>query len=94
MDPHELKAILLSKPGKQNSTRQSDPRNLSELEEPPEAPGNEGVLTYIKKLATYVSDLAVTLLGFARDAEAPDLVLGKKIDRIRIQTEAAYERMG
>ena len=53
--------------------------NLSELEEPQEAPDDQGVLNYTKNLSTYVSDIASTFLGFARDAEASDLVLGKKL---------------
>ena len=69
-------------------------KNISELEEPPEAPDNQGILTYIKKLATYVSDLAVTFLRFSRDVEFSALVLGEGLERIRIQTEAARESLG
>ena len=56
-DPHEPNFILLGALGKKDSTGKSDLRNLSESEEPPEAPDEQGVTTYIKKLATYVSDL-------------------------------------
>ena len=73
-DPHEPKILFLGIPGKQESAGQVDLRNLSELEEPPEAPYDQGVLTYIKKLATYVSYLAATFLGFARYAEVSALV--------------------
>ena len=52
------------------------------------------MLTYIKKLATYVSDLSATFLGFAHDSEASDLVLGEDLERICIQNEAAHEMMG
>ena len=52
------------------------------------------MLTNIKKLATYVSDLAATFLGFAHDAEASDLVLGEDLENISIQTEASHVRMG
>ena len=57
------------------------------MEEPPEAPYDQGVLNYIKILATYMSYIAATLLGFARVAEASALVLGEDLDRIFIQTE-------
>ena len=40
-----------------------------------------------------MSDLAATLLGFARDAEASTLVLIKYLKRIRIQTESDYGRL-
>ena len=79
------------KPVKQASSGQAPLRNLSELEEPPEAPEDKWVLTYINKLTTYVFDLAATFLGFARDAEASALVLG--LDRLHIQTEASHERL-
>ena len=69
-DPHEPNVLLLGTPGKQESAWQAALRNLSDLEEPPEALDNQGMLTYIKKLATYVSDLASNFLGFVRDAEA------------------------
>ena len=46
------------------------------MEEPLEAPENQGMLTYTKNLSTYVSDLAATFLGFACDEEALALVLG------------------
>ena len=77
-------------PGKQESAGQSMLRNLLELEEPPEAPYDQGLLTYIKKLAAYVSDIAATLLGFVQDAEVSAEVLGKDLDRLRIQTEVAH----
>ena len=93
-DPHEPKVIFLGTPVKQDSSSQSTLRNLWELEESPEAPDNQGVMTYIKKLATYVYDLAATFLGFARDAEASALVLGKNLERIRIRSEAAHGRLG
>ena len=76
MDPHKPKVLFLVTPFKQDSVGQAALKNLSELEEPPEAPDDQGVLTYTKKLATYVSDLASIFLGFARDEEALDLVLG------------------
>ena len=37
------------------------------------------MLTYIKKLATYVYDLAENFLGFTRDAKASALVLGEDL---------------
>ena len=46
------------------------------------------MLTYIKTLATYISDLEATFFGFARGAEASALVLGKDLERFFIQTEA------
>ena len=52
------------------------------------------MLTYIKKLATNVSDIAATLLGFTHDEEASALVLGKDLEMIRILTEAAHGRLG
>ena len=52
------------------------------------------MFTYIKRLATYVSDITASFLGFDRDAEASALVLGKDLERIRIQNEAAHGRMG
>ena len=64
------------------------------MEEPPEAPENQGVLIYTRKLATYVLDLAATFLGFARDAEASDLVLGEDLYRICIQNEVSHGRLG
>ena len=64
------------------------------MEEKPEAPHNQGILTYIKKLATYVSGLAATFLGFAHDAESSALVFGKDLERIRIQTESAHGSLG
>ena len=63
-------------------------------EETPEAPDYQGVLTYIKNLADYVSDLVANLLGFVRDAEASALVLGEDLDRLRIQTEVDHGRLG
>ena len=64
------------------------------MEEPPEAPDNQGMLTYIKNPATYVSDLAATFLSFSRDVEALALEFGEDLERIHIQTEAAYGRLG
>ena len=81
-------------PGKQESAEKSALRNLSEFEEALEDPDNQVILTYIKKLATNVSDLAATLLGFTRDAEASALGLGKYLEIIGIQTEAAHGRLG
>ena len=52
------------------------------------------MMTYIKTLATYMYDLAVTFLGFACDAKMSALVLGKYFERIQIQTEAVHVRMG
>ena len=92
-DPHEPKVLLLGTSRKQESSGKSDLRNLSDLEEPPEAPNNQGMLTHIKKLATYVSDLAANFLGFACDAEASVLVLGEDLEIIHIQTEAAHGRL-
>ena len=40
-----------------------------------------------------MSDLVATFLGFSRDAEVSALVLGKYLDRLRIQTEAAHGRL-
>ena len=78
---------------KQDSSGQAALRNLSELEEPLETPNDQGMLTYIKKLATRMSDLVATFLGFAHDAEASALVLGKDLDRLRIQTKASHGRL-
>ena len=50
-------------------------------------------MTYIKKLSTYVSDLAATVLGFACDAEASALVLGEDREIIHIRTEADRGRL-
>ena len=69
--------FFLGNLGKHNSAGQTALKNLFELKELPEDPGDQGVLTYIKKLSTYVSDTVATLLGFARDAEVSALVLGK-----------------
>ena len=44
------------------------------MEDTPKALDDKGVLTYIKNLATYVSDFVATFLVFARDVEASDLV--------------------
>ena len=84
----------MGKPGKQESAGKAALRNLSESEETPEAPDNQGMLNYIKKLATYVSDLTATFLGFTRDGEASALVLGEDLEMIFIQTEAAHGRLG
>ena len=92
--PNKPKVLLLGTPGKQESTGKAALRNLSELEENQEAPDNQGMLTYIIKLATYISYLAATFLGFARDVEASDLVLGKDLESICIQTEAAHGNLG
>ena len=51
-------------------------------------------MTYTKKLETHVSDLVATFLGFARDAEASDLVLGKYLESICIRNEADHGRLG
>ena len=64
------------------------------MEDTPKALDDKGVLTYIKNLATYVSDLVATFLGFSRDVEASDLVLGEDIDRLCIKNEATDGRMG
>ena len=80
--------------GEHASVRQAALRNLSELEETPEAPENQDILTYIKNLATYVSDLASTFLGFAHDTKASALVLGEYLERIHIQTEAYHGSLG
>ena len=40
-----------------------------------------------------MSDIAATFLGFARDAEASALVLGKDLEKIRIQTKASHGRL-
>ena len=61
------------------------------MEEPPEAPYNQGVIIYVKKIATYVSDLAANLLGFARDREAPAELLGKDLDRLSIKMRRPME---
>ena len=47
-----------------------------------------------KKLSTYTSDLEAKFLVFEHDAEASALVLGKYLDRLRIQTEAANGILG
>ena len=77
-----------------NCTGQTDLRKISELEEPPEAPENQWMLKYIKKLATYMSDLRAKFLGFARDAEVLALVLVKELDMIFIWTEVAHKSLG
>ena len=94
LDPHNPKVIFLGTPGKQDYADQAALKKLSDLEGPTEDPDNQGVLTYIKKLATYVSDLEANLLGFTRDAEASDLVWGEYLDRIHIQTKAVHGRLG
>ena len=70
--PHKSKVLFLGTTGKQDSAGKSTLRDLLELEEPPEAPDNQWMLTYINKIATYVSHLEATFLGFKRDAEAFD----------------------
>ena len=92
-ESHETKVLFLGTPGKQESERNATLRNISELEEPPEDPDNQGMMTYIKKLAIYVSDLAASFFGFARYAEASALVLGEDLERICIQTKAASGRL-
>ena len=52
---------------KQEYAGQASLRNLSNLEEPLEDPDNQGLLTYIKKLVVYVSDIAATLLFISWD---------------------------
>ena len=47
-DPHEPEVIFLGTTGKQDSAGQAALSNLSDLEEPSEAPDNQEVLTYIK----------------------------------------------
>ena len=74
LDSHESRVIFLVTPVKQESAGQAALRNLSELEETPEAQYYQGVLTYIKNLATYVSDFEATFLVYARGVEASDLV--------------------
>ena len=51
------------------------------------------MLTYIKKLVTYISDLADTLLGFTHDVEASSLVLGEDLEIICIRNEASHGRL-
>ena len=50
-------------------------------------------MTYIKKLAVYVSYLAAVFGGFAQDAETSAQVLGKDLDRIHIQNEASHRSL-
>ena len=64
------------------------------MEEPPEAPDDQGVLTYTIKLDPFMSDLASTFLGFARYAEASALVLGKYLDMLHTQTDTECSRTG
>ena len=52
------------------------------------------MLTYINNLATYMSDLVSTFLGFKCDTEASALVLGKDLEMIIIRTEAAHGSLG
>ena len=92
-DSHGPKVIFLGTSGKQDYERHTALRNLSYLEETPEAPYYQGMLNYIKELATYMSDLAAILLGFASDVEASALVLGEELERILIRTEAAHGRL-
>ena len=94
LDADEPKVLFGGTMGKQVSTGQANLRNVSESEEPPEDLDDPGVLTYIKRLTTYLLDLADTLLGFTRDPKASALVLGKDLDRLCIQTEAAHGRLG
>ena len=89
-DPHEPQVLFLVTPGKQDYLVQAAPRNLSDLEKPPKSPENEWVLTYIKTLATYMSDRVATSLVFTRGAEASALVFGKDLYRLRIQNEASH----
>ena len=63
------------------------------MEEPLEDPENQGMMTYIKGIVIYMSDLAATFLGFTRDAEASALGLGKDLERISILTEAGHVRL-
>ena len=81
---HKHKVLFLGTICKQDYSIQASLMNLSDLEEPSEAPDDQGVLTYIKKLATYVYYFAATLLGFTNDAEASDLISGKYLERIYI----------
>ena len=84
----------MGKTGTQESAGQAALRNLSELEEPLEAPYYQGILTYIKNSATYMSDPAATLLYLGHDTESSTLVLGKDLERIHNQTEASHGRLG
>ena len=78
-------------PGKQESSGQATLRNFLELEETPEAPDNQGMLTYIKKLAIYVLDIVDTFLDFTWDEEASTKVLVEGIDRICIKMKFSME---
>ena len=90
MEPHEPKVLFLGTPVKQEYSRQAALRNISELVEPPEDPDDQVVLTYIKRLDTYMLDLGGAFLSFAGDAEASVLVLGEYLGRICIKTEASH----
>ena len=83
-DPHKPKVLFLSTPGKQESSGQDTTRNLKQLKKSPESPDNQGMLTHIKKLVTYVSNISANFLGFVCDEEVSDLVLSKIPERIRI----------
>ena len=48
LGPHKSKVLFLGTTGKQDSAGQAALSNLSDLEEPSEAPDNQEVLTYIK----------------------------------------------
>ena len=54
LDPYEPKVLFLGTLVKCESTGHADLRNLSELEETPEAPDEQGLLTYINQVAAYV----------------------------------------
>ena len=92
-DPHETKVLFLGTTVKQESAGQANIMNQSDLEELPEYPDDQGMLIYIKKLATYVSDLVDTFLGFVRDAEVSALVLVKDLERLHIRNEVSRGRL-
>ena len=54
LEPHEPKVLFLGTLVKWESAGHTNLRNLTELEEIPEAPDYQGLLTYINQLAAYV----------------------------------------
>lgn len=64
------------------------------MEEPTGSYDGEGLLPYINKLASYVSNPDVALLVFTQDAEALSQLLADDLDRLLIITEASHGILG
>ena len=47
-------------------------------------------MAYVKKLASSVTNLEDTFLGFTQDVETSEQLLDNDLDRMCIQTEAKY----